>query len=100
MVRIECWHVSLAASEILSYPTRFFYIRLNEPAPLEIVFIDDRRRLRQVASLLEQSLDILTDEVRLEVDRIVDLLEAEGRHLGGVGNDGNAERMVGNFVDG
>lgn len=63
------------------------------------LLVTDRRSSRQLAPLLEQALDVFADEVRFQVDVIADLLEAEGRDLRGVGNDGDAEAAVGDIVD-
>src|SRR5215467_16244528 len=48
---------------------------------------------------LEQPFDVFAYEVGLEIDGIMDLLQSERRHLGGVRNDRNAEGMSRNLVN-
>jgi hypothetical protein len=65
----------------------------------QIVLIDNGRRLRQLASLLEQPFDKLSDEVGFQVDLVINLLESKCRDGGSMRNDGDAEGVIGGVID-
>lgn len=66
----------------------------DQPVFLQVIFIDTDGGFRKLATLLEQALDVLTDEVRFKVDRITLPLQAERRHLRRVRNDGDAKLIL------